>query len=174
MNCIIKIQSIVRGFLTRRKLLKIKDNISIDILNELIKNYNQTIELYSTVNKKLKKKIRMPNLPEVISENIAKYAIRRKYHILGTWNCSSDLKVLNKNIQVKGFTSSGPSSFGPDTKWDFLCFVDATKIKNKEFKYIWCICQIKILYGKILKLIKMKHIILNVYKKEDLVFHLTR
>jgi hypothetical protein len=134
MDGIIKIQSIVRGFLTRKNLSKIKDELSIEILSEVIDSYNKTVNIYTKINKNLSKKIRMPNLPEVISENVAKYAIYKKYKIMPTWNCIGDLKINDCDIQIKGFTSTGPSSFGPDSCWSILCFVDATKIKIKHFK----------------------------------------
>jgi hypothetical protein len=43
-------------------------------------------------------------------------------------------KHIFKQIEVKGFMSIGPSSFGPTEKWDFLYFVDGQDIKNKKFK----------------------------------------
>ena len=45
-----------------------------------------------------------------------------------------DLELLNKQIEVKGFMSFGPTSFGPTENWDWIYFVDATDFINKKFK----------------------------------------
>lgn len=41
---------------------------------------------------------------------------------------------LFKQIEIKGFMSDGPSSFGPSEKWDLLYFVDARDTLNFNFK----------------------------------------
>jgi hypothetical protein len=56
MNDIIKIQKVFRGYLIRKKLVKVKDELSIEILNELIDCYNKTVNLYNKINKNLYKK----------------------------------------------------------------------------------------------------------------------
>ena len=43
-------------------------------------------------------------------------------------------KDIFKQIEVKGFTSHGPSSFGPKEMWDWIYFVDGIDIRNKKFK----------------------------------------
>ena len=51
-----------------------------------------------------------------------------------------DLIIKNKyikrviRIEVKGFTSSGPSSFGPKEQWDILYFVDGKNINKRKIK----------------------------------------
>ena len=92
------------------------------------------------VNKQLtNKKIRMPNFPSEISENIAKFAIYKKYKICPTWDTkngdiSISNKYINKKFEIKAFSSKGPTSFGPLENWNYLYFVDATQYKNKIFK----------------------------------------
>jgi hypothetical protein len=82
--------------------------------------------------------IRMPNLPEDLTENIAKFIIR---NYLGDSSCmwckslgmTGDLKSDTEKIQeVKSFTSDGPSSFGPKKKFDVLYFLDLRKWLEDE------------------------------------------
>lgn len=130
------IQKNIRRYLNNKFLSSKKDNMTINILENLLKNYIDTTTLFDNINKKLsKKKIRNPNFPSEISENIVKFAFFKKYKIMPSWDTDKgDLLVLNKKIEVKGFMSCGPSSFGPTEKWDILYFVDCTKYKNKYFK----------------------------------------
>lgn len=85
-----------------------------------------------------RRKIRQPNFPSEISENIAKYALIKKYG----WNVSWDTKSGDLNrltpekifkIEVKGFSSDGPISFGPKENWDYICFVDCKNFYKKQF-----------------------------------------
>jgi hypothetical protein len=73
------------------------------------------------------------------TENIAKFVIARKYGIMPSWNNKKgdiviDKPVIFKQIEVKGFTSYGTSSFGPKCVWDLLYFVDGKDVRNKNFK----------------------------------------
>ena len=43
-------------------------------------------------------------------------------------------KNIFKQIEVKGFMSLGPSSFGPKEMWDWIYFVDGIDIRNNNFK----------------------------------------
>ena len=80
------------------------------------------------------KKIRCINFMSEISENIVKYAIYKKYKIMPNWNTKSgDLELLSIKIEVKGFSSDGPSSFGPEENWDFIYFIDCKDYINKNF-----------------------------------------
>ena len=86
-----------------------------------------------------KKKRRNENFPSDISENIAKFAVFKKYGIMPCWDTKKgdviiSKKSLSKQLEIKGFMSSGPSSFGPKEEWDILYFVDARDIYNKIFK----------------------------------------
>lgn len=112
-----------------------KDTMNISITKELLDIYNEKSILYKEINSKLvKRQIRNENFPSEISENIAKYALYKYYKIFGSWEVSSgDLVFLNKKVEVKGFMSSGPSSFGPNETWDILCFVDSSKHLNNFF-----------------------------------------
>lgn len=135
-NKIIKIQSHIRLKLTLLSNKKNKDYITVDILQSMIEKYNEKIIFNNNINKLLlKKKIRNDNFPSEISENIAKYAIYKRYNIMPRWDIDvGDLLLLNKKIEVKGFMSEGPSSFGPNENWNILCFVDCKEHLNNYFK----------------------------------------
>jgi hypothetical protein len=84
-------------------------------------------------------KTRRYGLPEHISENIIKFVIQNK---LGdptcSWGCTvGDLfSAKSKIIECKSLTSDGPTSFGPDQKWNEIFFLDARKWMEDEF-HVW-------------------------------------
>ena len=83
------------------------------------------------------KKWRRDNFPSAISENVCKYAIIEKYGLYPTWNTDKgDLQLCIPclQIEVKGFMSDGPTSFGPGENWDFIYFVDCKDFVSKKFK----------------------------------------
>jgi DNA (cytosine-5)-methyltransferase 1 len=88
------------------------------ILNiyEKFQAYNQAVD---ALNKISKKKSRKSNFPEVISEYLVQLCIKAEKRQTG------DLWAGNKRIEVKCFSSTGPTSFGPTEKWDSIIFVDA-------------------------------------------------
>jgi len=106
-------------------------------LNYTIKSLNLYIENYIQ-SKKLHPDCRTQNFPYYISENITKFIIRE----IEKLNCINskvgDLEIVNNNkiikIEVKCFTSKGPSSFGPTESWNVLYFLDAIDFKNYNFK----------------------------------------
>lgn len=81
-------------------------------------------------------KYRLPNFPEDISENIAKHLIHfAEGKICRRLKTGGDLTDEHENkIEVKCFTSTGPSSFGPKERWDVLYFLDGSDYINKNFK----------------------------------------
>lgn len=88
---------------------------------------------------KKKKKIRHANFPSEISENIVKFIFFQKYHIIPTWDTNSgDLQCGTMSIEVKAFSSSGPTSFGPTEKWDRIYFLDATRFLESRFRVYEC------------------------------------
>jgi len=136
---IIIIQSIFRGFLVRKKFRLTSDYFTFKILTKLLDKFIKYTAFISKINKILKnKKIRNPNFPSEISENIVKYAILKKYKICPMWDIKSgDLLIknrfINKKMEVKAFSSNGLTSFGPNEHWNYIYFVDATKYKSKYF-----------------------------------------
>jgi len=90
-------------------------------------------------------RIRHQNTPEDITENITKFIIRKyendkscvwckgvdkKYGLTGDLYSNKYEKLAP--IEVKSFTSSGPSQFGPDKKFGVLYFLDLRKWLNNE------------------------------------------
>lgn len=132
---IIFVQKCVRRWLVIRNNCKMKDYVTHNIVSILLEKYNENMVFNKKMNELLLvKKIRNENFPSVISENIAKFAIFRHYRIMGTWDTNKgDLLLLNKRLEVKGFSSDGPSSFGPSEKWDMLYFVDSKRHIEKYF-----------------------------------------
>ena len=114
------------------------DNFNFEILNKLLNNYINYTKTIDDLNINLDKnaKIRRPNFPSEISENIVKYAINKKYKIMPVWKLNGgDLTIMNKKIEVKGFSKlEPPSSFGPTEKWDTLYFVDCCNYIKKHFQ----------------------------------------
>ena len=132
---IIRIQSFIKGWIVRHNNKKLKDAIDIDIIDTMLEKYNEKNVFNKKINNLLlKKKIRNENFPSIISENIAKFSLFIKFKIMGCWAIENgDLILQNKKIEVKGFMSKGPLSFGPKEKWDLLCIVDAVRYTEKYF-----------------------------------------
>lgn len=136
-NSSITIQKHIRGYLCRCDLTPLKDGMTLDNVIQYIDGYNTLLRVQSKVNKTLtNKKIRKINYPSEITENIVKFAIAKKYKVMGNWDIKpGDLKVLCKQIEVKGgFIENGPPTFGPTEKWDWIYFVDCDKTFDMIFK----------------------------------------
>ena len=129
------IQAVIRGHLCRKELLRLKDGMTFDYLNECIDKYNEGLLFIKKMNEKMNtKKIRNENFPSHVSENIAKFAISKKYKVIPDWDCKGDLVILSKQLEIKGFMSSGPLSFGPKEPWHYIYFVDGLDTMNKQYK----------------------------------------
>ncbi len=135
----ILIQKVWRGYITRKLLYKLKDEFNSKLIKKALTNHIDNTKCIKTINKQLKyKKFRNTNFPSEISENIVKYAIRQYYHICPTWDTKKgdliiDLLTYEKTIEVKGFSSKGPSSFGPKESWDIIYFIDCSQYSCKKF-----------------------------------------
>jgi len=128
---VIFMQAHIRGFLTRKKLRKPLDSITFDMIYEELYAYNRYVNHGIEINKKLvgkHKKIRKPNFPSHISENIIKYYLFQKFNIMPNWGFtkSGDLTFLSKRIEVKA-GQLGPTSFGPKESWDYLYFINCKR-----------------------------------------------
>ena len=130
-----KIQSIFRMYLCRKNLIKPTDKFTKAILIIQLNNYKEKILLNNKLNEILsKKKIRNDNFPSEISENIVKFAYCKYKNIMPCWDTKNgDLQILNCKAEIKGFMSSGPSSFGPTETWDIIFFVDGKKYMDDIF-----------------------------------------
>jgi hypothetical protein len=135
-----RIQAWYRGCSLRKQLKKQDDKYTFNILMKCLEKYNNDLKFNDEINPLLsKKKRRNENLPCDISENIVKFVIKKKYGVMPCWDTDKGDIVINKlglfkQIEVKGFMSDGPSSFGPKEMWDLLYFVDARDIMNLNFK----------------------------------------
>jgi hypothetical protein len=86
--------------------------------------------------KKIGVKVRLPCIPEDISENIVKIILRNKLKDLTSrWDCKKgDLQSEKEGKQeCKCFTSDGPPSFTPSSDWDVIYFLDARNWLNDKF-----------------------------------------
>ena len=105
---------------------------TIKLLDIHVKYVSKLLDFYG--GKQVKH--RLPNYPEDISENLVKHLIANIEGI----SCSRQKKVgdlltnENKRIEVKCYTSTGPSSFGPNEQWDVIYFLDAQNFINGEYK----------------------------------------
>jgi hypothetical protein len=137
---IVLLQKIIRGYLCRKDLRTPKDKMSLDIVLNLLENYTKQYTYIKSLNNILeKKKIRQANFPSEISENIVKWIIYYKYNIMPSWNTDTgDLKFGKLIMEVKAFSSNGPTSFGPTESWNIIYFLDATKFQDKIFKLYEC------------------------------------
>ncbi len=113
-------------------------------LNE--KETREQLENYIKIYESILPSCRKPNFPDYISENIVKFVINK----IEKQSCvNADKGDLIKNsqtematssfensqrVEVKCFTSKGPSSFGPTELWDELYFLDATNFLNGKYK----------------------------------------
>jgi len=125
-----------------KKILTIDEdndnNIDLDItkINELLGihiDYVSKIKNFIEKNNN-KVKLRLPNFPEYISENIIKEYIKiKEKRECKKIQQGGDLVINNKKIEVKCFTSDGPSSFGPNEEWIEIYFLDAKDFLNGNF-----------------------------------------
>jgi len=80
-------------------------------------------------------KIRLPCIPEDISENIIKFIIHNYLNDnTSSWNCKTgDLYSLKEGKQeCKCFTSDAPLSFTPTSEWDIIYFLDAREWLSED------------------------------------------
>ncbi len=137
---VVLIQAHWRGYRIRKCMVRMDDCMTFVMLMECLMRYLENLRFTKHMNQRLsKRKIRNLNFPAEISENIAKFAIFRKYRIMPSWDTTKgDLVIdkpnLYKRIEVKGFMSDGPISFGPNESWDWLYFVDARQTREYRFK----------------------------------------
>jgi len=123
---------------------KLNDKYSEEILINRFKNFKN---MYISDEELIKNglPIRHQNPPEDITENITKFIIRKyendnscvwckcvdkKFGLTG--DLYSNKYDKNAPIEVKSFTSNGPSQFGPDKKFGVLYFLDIRKFLNNE------------------------------------------
>ena len=119
-----------------------EDKYSIEVLQNRYADYKNSVETTMKIIKETNLPIRNQNPPEDITENIVKFLIRTKDgdHSV-KWakavSLNGDLYSDNYNheypIEVKAFTSDGPSSFGPKKKFGVIYFLDMRGWLNNVF-----------------------------------------
>ena len=119
---------------TKRDLKE--DSYTKDLLIEQYALHKSYVIGRKKTTKKTGVTVRLPSIPEDISENIIKQIIQNK---LGdkssSWDCKTgDLQSKTEGKQeCKCFTSNGPLSFTPSSDWDVLYFLDARKWLEDKF-----------------------------------------
>lgn len=109
--------------------------------NELLELYNSFVEYYTkikTISKTNNIKIRLPNFNGDLSENIIRLYINNYENRNCECSKNGDLCINEIKIEVKCFSSSGPSSFGPKESWNEIYFLDATNFYDNRFKIFKC------------------------------------
>ena len=104
--------------------------LTIDKINDLL---DLNIE-YSSVRQLILNDKRDINFDSELSESIVALILEYNGYKPITKPKSGDLLFGNIKIEVKCYSSDGPSSFGPDEKWNWICFLNASKWKTKYFE----------------------------------------
>ena len=120
---------------------KLNDYAQLELETEYIAYRNYYITRANT-KKKIGSSIRLPNPPEDVTENIAKFIINNydddpsciwAKNIGRSGDLYSDKYAIETPPEVKAFTSNGPCSFGPDKKFGVLYFLDMRDWLNNRF-----------------------------------------
>jgi len=112
------------------------DLYTSEILKKQYQYHKEYVILRKTTSTELKIPIRLPCIPEDISENIIKFIIINKLGISSKWSSeeSGDLISVEEGKQeCKCFTSDGPLSFTPSSEWDVIYFLDGRDWFNDNF-----------------------------------------
>jgi hypothetical protein len=110
------------------KVLMTGDNYTKELLIEQLALHKGYVNGRINTTKKIGVKVRLPSIPEDISENIIKHILHNKVNDnTSRWDCKNgDLESQKEGKQeCKCFTSSGPPSFTPSSNWDVIYFLDA-------------------------------------------------
>ena len=112
-----------------------KDSYTGELLREQYNLHKNYVSQRIKTTKEIGVNVRLPNMPEDISENIIKEIIRNKLNDKSsTWDCKTgDLHSQKEGKQeCKCFTSDGPLSFTPSSDWDVIYFLDARNWLNDK------------------------------------------
>jgi hypothetical protein len=113
-----------------------EDTYTKEILKQQYALHKTYVEGRITTTTKTGVKVRLPSIPEDISENIVKQIIHNKLNDkTSRWDCKKgDLQSQKEGKQeCKCFTSDGPPSFTPSSEWDIIYFLDARNWLNNKF-----------------------------------------
>jgi len=113
-----------------------EDTYTKDLLKEQYALHKAYVNGRIQTTKKIGVEVRLPCIPEDISENIVKFILHNKLKdTTSRWDCKKgDLQSEQEGKQeCKCFTSDGPSSFTPSSEWDVIYFLDARNWLNDKF-----------------------------------------
>lgn len=114
----------------------VEDSYSEELLKEQFALHKSYVNGRINTTIKIGVKVRLPCIPEDISENIVKKIIHNKLNDkTSRWDCKKgDLESQKEGKQeCKCFTSDGPLSFTPSSDWNVIYFLDARKWLNNIF-----------------------------------------
>jgi hypothetical protein len=118
-------------------LLELKDDTyTSDLLKQQYMLHKSYVTGRIKTTKEIGVKVRLPSIPEDISENIVKQIIHNKLNDkTSRWDCKQgDLQSQKEGKQeCKCFTSDGPPSFTPSSDWDVIYFLDARNWLSDTF-----------------------------------------
>ena len=97
-------------------------------IQKLIRQITDGVRMLHIVNDKLG----TPTYTHDFANNV-KLLIEKEHNYTPEWIKGGDLMYNNDKIEVKTFTSSGPSSFGPKESWKTIYFLDATKFLQNYY-----------------------------------------
>lgn len=112
------------------------DRLTYTIVRELLERYIDQLAFITRINAGLHvgRQIRAPHFPSEISESLVKFCLSKRTGILCDWNVvKGDLCLVDKRIEVKGFMSDAPMTFGPRENWDWIYFVDCRRYADRWF-----------------------------------------
>jgi hypothetical protein len=112
------------------------DNYSNELLKEQFNLHQLYVKGRISTTIQIGVKVRLPSIPEDISENIIKTIIHTKLNdTTSRWDCKQgDLHSQKEGKQeCKCFTSDGPLSFTPSSIWDIIYILDARDWLNDIF-----------------------------------------
>jgi len=129
-----------RSVSQRKNIQKGQDGYTPSLLRKRYSLFREFVIETKCLMEKSGCRIRLPNPPEDITENIVKFLIRRQ---MGDKTCvwckgvddqTGDLFSSQGGVyEVKSFTSDGPCSFGPKKKFDCLFFLDMRQWLDNHF-----------------------------------------
>lgn len=132
-----KIEAKTDGKTTAGTTLKMTDDTyTKELLREQYNLHKAYVIGRINTTKKIGVTVRLPSIPEDISENIIKQIIHNKLgDRTSSWDCKKgDLQSQKEGKQeCKCFTSDGPPSFTPSSDWDVIYFLDARKWLDDTF-----------------------------------------
>ena len=113
-----------------------EDTYTKELLKEQYALHRSYVKGRIETTKKIGVKVRLPSIPEDISENIVKQILHSKRNDkTSRWDCKKgDLQSQKEGKQeCKCFTSDGPPSFTPSSDWDVIYFLDARNWLQDSF-----------------------------------------